>query len=64
MKIVGDIPQRLGIAQKTPRIEEGTKVVLPSGEVRLITATEFDFDGGVVTGVKLIFSDRWSPRVS
>ncbi len=49
---------------RTPRMERGTKVVLPSGEVRLITATEFDYNkAGVTTGIKLLFSDRWSPRV-
>lgn len=52
-------------APRTPRLEAGTKVVLPDGQVRLIARTEFALDhNGSPTGITLIFTDRWLPRGS
>lgn len=53
---------------RTPRIEAGEKVVLPDGQVRTIDSVSFylaEAEGiGDPTGLKITFTERWSPNVS
>ena len=51
---------------KTPRIEAGTKVVLPDGQVREIRTVTYDLDDAPSPspiGLSLTFTERWAPRV-
>ena len=57
--------------EKTPRIEAGTKIVLPDGQVREIADVHHVLDEGKVvkpsggaTTLVIELTDRWSPDVS
>jgi hypothetical protein len=58
---MADLPER------TPRIEAGTKVVLPDGQVRMIKSVVFLHDAGNqrdTTSLVVELTDRWLPRVN
>ena len=52
---------------RTPRIEAGEKVVLPDGQVRTIDSVSFALETaegiGAPTGLRIVFTERWSPNV-
>ncbi len=52
---------------RSPRIEAGCKVVLPDGQVRTIDRVAFMLDApegiGEPTGLRVTFTERWSPNV-